>query len=123
MSGYNFSIEFRNFDNLKSKLSGDVVGKASRDALDYARLFVESRGKENAPVRTGILRASITSTLLTSFEAKVGSNVEYAKFQEYGTSRGIKPRRFIGRALDELQSRALKLQEIVIGSIRSSLGF
>ena len=32
---------------------------------------------------------------------EVGTNVEYAKYQELGTSRGIKPARFLTRAATE----------------------
>lgn len=50
---------------------------------------VESRAKANAPVQYGTLRGSINVqgpiTSRNNVEAKVGTNVKYAPYQEYGT--------------------------------------
>lgn len=78
-------------------------GAVGRDLLRRA-IRVESQAKINASgrpgprVRSGRLRASITHQILTTpyggLVARVGSNVEYAGFVEYGTpAHTIRPRR------------------------------
>lgn len=47
---------------------------------------------------TGALQASISHMVEDSHHASVGTNVEYAKYQEFGTSK-IPPRPFLGGAL------------------------
>lgn len=54
--------------------------------LAKAVLVVERQAKENAPVDTGRLRASITSEV-SGMEGKVRTNVEYASYVEHGTSK------------------------------------
>lgn len=49
-------------------------------------IAIEGQAKLNAPVDTGILRASITRNI-EGLNASVGSNVEYAIYQEEGTRR------------------------------------
>lgn len=56
---------------------------AGNEALAIA---VESEAKRRAPVDTGRLRASITHDS-DATGAIVGTNVEYAPFQELGTSK------------------------------------
>ena len=53
------------------------------------------------PVDTGRLRSSITPSVTTtkdSIRGIVGSNVEYAPYQEFGTRRGVPARRYLGTA-------------------------
>jgi len=62
---------------------------------------VERRAKELAPVDTGRLRASITHEIGADSQglvATVGTNVVYAPFLEYGTSR-MSARPFLRPAL------------------------
>lgn len=78
-------------------------GAVGRDLLRRA-VRVESQAKVNASgrpgprVRSGRLRASITHQIIATpmggLVARIGSNVEYAGFVEYGTrAHTIKPRR------------------------------
>ena len=55
-------------------------------ALTKSALIVERDAKINAPVDTGRLRASITHKVEETY-AEVGTNVEYAKSVEFGTSK------------------------------------
>ena len=49
-----------------------------------------------APVDTGRLKGSISSAVVESEQAVyIGTNVEYAPYQEFGTSRGIRGKHFI----------------------------
>lgn len=55
-------------------------------ALNKKAIKAVREAKKNAPVDTGRLRSSITFTELDNFiGVKVGSNVNYAPFQEFGT--------------------------------------
>lgn len=63
---------------------------------------VESRAKHLAPVDTGRLRSSITHEMGTEggdLVGRVGTNVEYARHQELGTSR-MAAQPFLRPALD-----------------------
>ena len=66
-------------------LPNGEIGKAVHRAAGRVR----DRAKENAPVLTGALRASITSTLVkqgkTSISYTIGSPIKYAIWQEQGT--------------------------------------
>lgn len=56
--------------------------------------------------QTGRLRASVAYEVDdASLEARVGTNVEYGKYLELGTKRGIAPRPWLRRALAECRSK------------------
>lgn len=61
----------------------------ANQALKPGLVLLESEAKKEAPVDTGRLRASIGSEILrasgSEIVGKVGSSVEYASYQEYGT--------------------------------------
>lgn len=69
-------------NSLKSK--SEAATRAAERELQLSALEVESKAKQNAPVDTGMLRASISTTGGGS-EYEVGTNIEYAPFIEYGT--------------------------------------
>jgi phage gpG-like protein len=63
--------------------------------------------------QTGRLRASVTREIDESaLEGRVGTNVDYGKYLELGTKRGILPRPWLRRALAEMQGR---VNEILSG--------
>jgi HK97 gp10 family phage protein len=68
-----------------------VVLERLEEAMETAVLIVESTAKKLAPVDTGRLRSSIATEVrrIASdvVEGLVGTNVEYSKYQEYGTSK------------------------------------
>jgi len=47
---------------------------------------VKERVKQNAPIDTGALRASITVNKVKKMEYRIGSNLDYAMAIEYGSS-------------------------------------
>ena len=55
-----------------------------KDFLTAAALGVERDAKKKAPVDTGRLRSSLTHEVEDTL-ARVGTDVEYAAFMEYGT--------------------------------------
>lgn len=86
------SIEFKSNkkqvdDELKDKLITwlDAIGD---DAAGTAA--------DKAPVDTGRLQNSISSAVVEDEMAVyIGTNVEYAIYQEFGTSRGVKGKHFL----------------------------
>lgn len=58
----------------------------------------ESYAKQSAPVDTGRLRNSLHHEMEGEDTVDIGSDVEYAIYQELGTSRGIKEKRFLTNA-------------------------
>lgn len=89
-----------NIDQVQSQLrrsAQEAIEKAKRE-LQMTALEVEREAKLNAPVDTGMLRASITNEEVDD-GYEVFTNVEYAQFIEYGTSRQA-ARPFLTPALD-----------------------
>lgn len=95
---------------------------AKQQALNKIGLAAEGYAKRLAPVDTGRLRASITYATVTQqgqpgSEAKegdaqmhavpdkdavyLGTNVEYAIYQEFGTKKQPKGKHYIGRAISD----------------------
>ena len=75
-----------NIDDVINSLERSVEKaiKAAEKELQLTALEIERDAKLKAPVDTGMLRASITSTGSGS-EYEIGTNLEYAPFVEYGT--------------------------------------
>lgn len=89
-----------------------VLGERLESAMEKAVQLVEREAKERAPIDTGNLRASIASEVRTDVESAVqgivGSNVEYAPFQEFGTSKmGASP--FLQPAIEANRKQILDL--------------
>lgn len=83
-----FRIEFiggkalaKAFSGFKGKLAQDVSNGVQNMGIRYQALVMKA-----TPVDTGRLRASITSEN-HGMHTAVGTNVEYASFVEYGTSK------------------------------------
>ena len=64
----------------------DNIEQGIEQGIAKGALRVEADAKENTPVDTGKLRASI-QTSLEPTRAEVGTNVEYAPYVEMGTSK------------------------------------
>lgn len=79
------SKDFNSLTNYLKDLVDDVP-TCIEEIVKETAFNVEREAKKNAPVDTGRLRGSIT-TKLDKLEAEVGTNVKYASFVEYGTSR------------------------------------
>ncbi len=81
-------------DRIVAARAGRLVRETAADVTATAKVL--------APVKTGNLRRSIThqvNDIPDGIEAVVGTNVEYAPYVEFGTSR-MAPRAFLGPALD-----------------------
>lgn len=78
--------------------AADDLRTMSDAAREYGDL-VAATGRGFAPVRTGRLRASITARA-----AAVTAAAPYAAAVEYGTRRGTRPHRYMGRAVDATEA-------------------
>lgn len=91
-----------------------VEGRLGREEREHIEqellkigLRIERRTKEKCPVDTGRLRASYTTELVRATggtpRVVVGSNVEYAPYVEFGTSR-MEAQPHLQPAIDEVAS-------------------
>ena len=69
-----------------TKAAAAIEG-AVGDTVRKAAMEVERNAKINCPVDTGILRGSISAEEKDPLFFEVGTNVEYAAYVEFGTSR------------------------------------
>jgi len=84
------SVTVEGLDKLVDRLARARADKYIRAAMQRSVLLVERGAKMKAPVDTGRLRSSITGEVRgvgADVVGVVGSNVEYAPYQEFGTSR------------------------------------
>lgn len=104
----------------------DVTNKALRDLVRDGAAMINNKAKAYAPVDEGQLRASIhtegpTGTGAT-VQAKVGTNVKHAKWQEFGTGIYGPNRTPIRPKIDESEPKWREAQaktlESIIGGIK-----
>lgn len=81
------------------KLVGEELENAVKRALLECGATAENYAKKDAPVDTGRLRNSMAHKMVGDNTVAIGSDVEYAKYQELGTSRGVKPKYFLTNAV------------------------
>lgn len=86
-------------------------------ALQKAGFLVEREAKIKAPVDTGRLRASISSRMISSDVVEIGTNVYYARFLEYGTSR-MRAKPYLNPAL---VVNRIKIKNLLMTAIRDAL--
>lgn len=93
------------------KWYGDKAIKSVEDAISKAltasALVVEGTAKNLAPVDTGNLRNSITHEV-EGPEARVGTNISYAIYQELGTSK-MAAQPFLNPALEQNKGNIRKI--------------
>jgi len=91
-----------------------AIEAATPKALDTAAIIVEGSAVLRCPVGKypnssrvgGNLRSSITHQVLTDY-AKIGTNVDYSVYVEYGT-RKMSAQPYLRPALDENKGKAQK---------------
>lgn len=88
--------------------------KIARQSLGPGMALLESGAKKEAPVDTSRLMTSIGSEIVrgpgSEIIGKVGSNVEYASFQEYGT-RYQPGKPYLRPTLKRYKDRVVKMFE------------
>lgn len=79
--------------------SAEVLEALNEQAMAWLELIGEDAADtaaQKAPVDTGRLKNSISSAVVESEKAVyIGTNVKYAPYQEFGTSRGIPGKHFL----------------------------
>lgn len=80
--------------------------------LEAIGLDAEGTAAQKAPVDTGRLKDSISHAVVPSEKAVyIGTNVEYAPYQEFGTSRGVPGKHFLQFGATAHQSEYKSLLE------------
>lgn len=80
-----------NIEEVTAEMESKVAAWLEAIGLDAA-----STAADRAPVDTGRLKNSISYAVVDSEKAVyIGTNVEYAPYQEFGTSRGVPGKHFI----------------------------
>jgi HK97 gp10 family phage protein len=88
------------------------IEKALSEAVRKAAFGIEATAKTLCPVDTGTLHASLQTRVESPTKATVGTSVEYAQYQEFGT-RHQKGKAFLTPAADaELEKFQKELQSI-----------
>ena len=91
MARSDMSVEIEGLAELQAALKKfpDEFKRASEQVLGQPLALLTREAKSEAPVDTGRLRSSIASQIVrgpgSQIVGKVGTNVEYAIHQEYGT--------------------------------------
>ena len=76
------------------------IDRALSQLLRKHAFGIEAKAKALAPVDTGLLRNSIQTNIEGPLKATVGTSIEYAAYQEFGT-RHQKGTPFLTPAADE----------------------
>ena len=102
---------------LAKKMDSAISKAILKGALD-----IESDAKKATPVKTGRLRSSITHTnpvkdMKGNWDARVGTNVEYAPHVEFGTSK-MGARSYLYFALNRNFSTIQDLIKKIIRGVR-----
>lgn len=91
-----------------------ALGPALARGLEAVGMAAEGHAKTKCPVDTGRLRNSITHAQLDTHHEVIGTNVEYGKYVELGTSRAdAKP--FLVPAASEHSSEYRALMRAALG--------
>jgi len=80
------SFKVIGLEKVMDKLGKDTVNKPLKSSIKRIALKLEELVKKATVVDTGILRSAVVSEIQPLW-ARVGSNVEYAPFVEYGTGK------------------------------------
>lgn len=81
-------VEIEGLKEALARLDAGLVAGPVRAFMSRAAMYIEAKAKEKAPVDVGRLRTSITHEVDTETVpqwAKVGTNLFYAPYMEYGT--------------------------------------
>lgn len=102
-----------------------IISEQMEDLLDKAALTLTGHAKTFAPVRTGVLRGSIHKegpvATKNTVRVTVGTNVHYAVFQEFGTSRGVPARLYMTRARELTISALPGFLKAAVGAVVAKL--
>ena len=91
---------------------------AENSILEVWGIYCQEYAADKAPVDTGRLKSSFTHQVGDGY-VDVGTNVEYAPYQEYGTKKNIEGKHFLRDAVekhtDEYKDIAERILQGVFG--------
>lgn len=152
MPGLNINIQLQGFEEVLNKLqnSPHILEEASKQMLTKATFIARGTAQEASPIDKGTLRESITSKVEGSGKEMtgiVGSNISYAKYQEFGTRghgpvrarvlawqgrngkwiiaryvRGVTAKKFLQKGLMEVKNSLSSIQNLGLSVIKNRLG-
>jgi len=86
MAGIGLAFQIKGASEISKKLKKETITQPLAEGIKKLTLFLDREVKVATPVDTDRLRSSITSQVTAEF-GKVGTNVNYATFVEYGTKK------------------------------------
>ena len=111
------NIQFKLTDNSPEVLNALKI--AIQRALSECGENAKNHAWHNAPWKTGNLATSITHEEHEGggeYASYIGTNVEYARAQELGTSRGIRPKHYLKNAV---ANNTAEYKQIITESFRN----
>ena len=99
-------------NDLAELMGSSKINQVVQRAIEKGCLSIEADAKQVCPVRTGNLRASI-HTEIQPLRGEVGTNVQYAPYVEFGTSKQV--------AQPYLEPAFLKNKDRIINEIQRGL--
>jgi HK97 gp10 family phage protein len=108
-------VQIKGMDKLHKALleCNELALKEARKAVAITALNIEREAKHRSPVDTGRLRASIRHQIdPNGLEGQVLTDVDYAPYMEFGTSRTA-PQPFLNPAADLEQPEFVKRLEAI----------
>lgn len=91
--GVGFGLKVVGVEALLQKLKPETIKEPVNEGIRKLALWTQRTVMVSTPVDTGRLRSSMTSQIYGD-TAKIGTNVQYAQFVEYGT-RFMQPRHVV----------------------------
>lgn len=95
------------------------ISSSIKDRIEVALMacgeIVERAAVQRCPVDTGRLKGSITHQLNGNDAVQIGTNVEYGKWVEAGSSRRPHPTPFLKPALESNEGNIAKTFKTVMG--------
>lgn len=98
-----------------------AIGTGRAGWPPLAASTLEHKGADTPLLETGALRESIEYTI-GDHEGWVGTNDPKAAWQEFGTSRGIPPRPFMGSALEARRADIVKAARAMLAAAVAGRG-
>lgn len=86
-------IEVKGREELERRLRPETTKQPIVEGIKKITVWLQSNIQRSTPVDTGRLRSSLTQKV-EEYEGRIGTNVEYAPFVEYGHSQEVG--RFVG---------------------------
>ena len=103
---------------LDAQMQGAAITKCLHAAAQYAEGKVKEQGRSSFVTRTGTLINSIQSTA-EGKEAVVYVGADYGVYLEMGTSRGIAPRHYVQRGV---QNNLQGINKAAVETLKGILG-